>query len=137
MSDVVLLVGGGTGDPELLTLKAEAALRAARTVVADFEVGAMATAVSPHAEVVEVADAGAALIEIRAGRAPVVRLYVGDPWLHPDHHAERAALVDAGISCESIPGVSVEIGTATAAGRPLHHRLRTVVATLGAPVRDG
>jgi siroheme synthase len=131
MTEAVLLVGGGPGDPALLTLRAEVALARAATVVVDRSLEELARLTAPQA-MVELAapDAGALVDQVRRARPPVVRLYLGDPWLHPDHGAELAALTAAGVTTEPVPGISVAIGAATAAGRPLHHRRRSVVAVL-------
>lgn len=130
MTAPVLLVGGGPGDPDLLTLRAQAALEAAGTVVTDPALADLATAFAPLAQVIPADNAEAAVESLRSGRPPVVRLYLGDPWLHPAHGAEAAALAAAGVATEAVPGISVEIGTATAAGVPTHHRHHRVHATL-------
>lgn len=132
MSDagLVLLVGAGPGDADLLTLRAELALREAATVLADAAVAPLAGGTG--AEVVVVDDVAAAAVAelVRRARPPVVRLYRGDPWLHPQHAAERDALAAAGITTGAVPGVSVAVGTATAAGRPTHHRRVSVAARI-------
>lgn len=126
MSDPVLLVGGGPGDPELLTLRAEQVLAAASTVVVDGSIAHLASGLAA-----EVLLAGGDLVAIvRGARPPVVRLYRGDPWLHPAHAAERDALAAAGITTEAVPGIAVSIGTATAAGVPTHHRHVSVAARI-------
>jgi siroheme synthase len=134
----VLLVGGGPGDPSLLTLKAEQLLRSAGTVVVDEALVALAEAAAPGADVAPApAGAGDVVALVRAARPPVVRLYQGDPWLHPAHAAEQAALTAAGIATEAVPGISVAIGARTLAGDPLHHRHRSVVAVLTSEVGTG
>jgi siroheme synthase len=127
----VLLVGGGPGDPALLTLKAEQLLRGAATVVTDLALLDLARAGAPDAEIVVAPDDPRDLVAlVGQARPAVVRLYRGDPWLHPAHGPELAALTAAGVATEPVPGISVEIGTRTAAGDPLHHRRRSVVAVL-------
>jgi siroheme synthase len=131
MTAPVLLVGGGPGDPALLTLRAEQALRDAGTVLADAALVELARRMAPQAEVLLAPSGPHDLVALVQGaRGPVVRLYRGDPWLHPAHGAELAALDAAGVASEAVPGISVAIGTRTAAGDPLHHRGRTVVAVL-------
>jgi siroheme synthase len=131
MSAPVLLVGAGPGDPDLLTLRAELAIAGAATVLVDRDVAHLAEG---HDADVVVLDAGAAAAEVvaavRRARPPVVRLYRGDPWLHPAHAAERDALAAAGTTTEAVPGISVAVGTATAAGQPTHHRRVSVAARI-------
>lgn len=130
----VALVGGGPGDPGLLTLRAEAVLGSAGVVLADAGLVLLAQALAPG-EVVAVPErrpATAALLEAAArATRPVVRLYRGDPWLHPAHAAERAALLEAGIAAESIAGVAIEVAVPARAGVPVHVRRLAVACTLG------
>jgi uroporphyrin-III C-methyltransferase / precorrin-2 dehydrogenase / sirohydrochlorin ferrochelatase len=132
-ASVVTLVGGGPGDPELVTLAAEAALAAASCVVADEAVVALATALAPSAEVVAVVDGSVAVDTLLAarGRRAVVRLYRGDAWLHPGFTAERAALVAAGTTVEAVPGIAVEQAALAAAGVPAQVRQLAVTLTVG------
>jgi siroheme synthase len=129
----VMLAGAGPGDPDLLTLRTEAALAAARLVVADPALVPLATAFAPRADVVEAgADPEATAAGLAAASAgPAVRLYRGDPWLHPAYAAEAAALAARGVATEAIPGPPVETALAGAAGLALHHRPVSVTLTLG------
>lgn len=130
MNEAVLLVGAGPGDADLLTLRAELALGAAGSVLADAAVAPLAGGSGAAVVVVDGVAAEAVVELVRGARPPVVRLYRGDPWLHPAHAAERDALAAAGITTEAVPGVSVAVGTATAAGRPTHHRRSSVAARI-------
>jgi uroporphyrinogen III methyltransferase/synthase len=127
----VLLVGAGPGDPDLLTLRAEAALAAADLVVADATLVPLAAAFAPGADVVPAPADPRALAALVARAAVPVRLYRGDPWLHPAFAAESAALASGGVACEAVPGPPVEIARAGSAGVPLHHRPLAVTLTLG------
>lgn len=133
----VLLVGAGPGDPDLLTLRAEAALAEATLVVTDPVVAHLARAFAPRAEVLvsaaggpdrESIDRGApvdgdALASLvggpRAGHR-VVRLYRGDPWLHPAFAVESAILAAADVEHEVVPGPVAEIAPVAAAGIAVH-----------------
>lgn len=125
----VLLVGAGPGDPDLLTLRAEAVLATAAVVVTDAALVPLATAFAPRARVVAAPADLPALAA--AGAGALVRLYRGDPWLHPDHAGEAAKLAARGIPTESVPGPPVETALAGAAGVPVHHRPLAVTVTLG------
>ena len=127
----MLLVGAGPGDPDLLTLRAEAALAAATLVVVDPDVLPLAEAFARGASVVPAPADPAALVELVAPAVASVRLYRGDPWLHPAFAAESAALTARGVATEAVPGPPVETALAGAAGVPVHHRTLAVALTLG------
>jgi siroheme synthase len=146
----VELVGAGPGDPDLLTLRAEAALVAATFVVCDRAVARLARACAPDAIVTVSAaggpDAGSidlgatvdgdavALLTGAARRGErVVRLYRGDPWLHPAYAVESAILAGAGLEVVTVPGLAVELSVPTAAGIPVHHRPLAATVTVAAP----
>ena len=135
MSGFVSFVGSGPGDPELLTLKAVARLRAADAVLFDD---------LSSGPILEYAKAGADLVAVgkRAGRpspkqdhvsrllvdyaatgARVVRLKSGDPTIFGRLEEEIMALRAAGIPFEIIPGVTSATAAAAFAGIPLTRRL--------------
>jgi siroheme synthase len=126
----ILLVGAGPGDPDLLTLRAEAALAAARTVVSDASVADLARAWAPTATVHEAGRDPARTAALLTGIGPAVRLYRGDPWLHPDFAAEAAALTARGAAHEAVPGPPAALALAAGAGIAVHHRPRSVTVTL-------
>jgi siroheme synthase len=131
----VVLAGAGPGDPDLLTLRAEAALAAAGLVVTDPGLVPLAAAFAPRADVVAGGadpEATATMLAERRRRTAAVRLYRGDPWLHPLYAAEAAALARRGVATEAVPGSPVETALAGAAGLALHHRPVAVTLTLGA-----
>ena len=134
MKGKVYLVGGGPGDPELLTLKAAKILARAEIVLHDALVSR---------EVLSLAAAGAKLIDVgkRCGRKlltqeeinallvsyaqshqVVVRLKGGDPLLFGRAGEEIAALRQAGVACEIVPGITAGFGAAAAAGFSLTDR---------------
>jgi len=135
----IVLAGAGPGDPDLLTLRTEAALAGARLVVADADLVPLATAFAPRAAVVAAGpDPGATAAALAECEGPAVRIYRGDPWLHPAYAAEAAALAARGVATDAIPGPPVETALAGAAGLALHHRPVSVTLTLGPfDTRDG
>jgi uroporphyrin-III C-methyltransferase/precorrin-2 dehydrogenase/sirohydrochlorin ferrochelatase len=130
----VLLVGAGPGDPELLTLKAVRALKAADVILYDRLAG---TLVLEHARrEVELIPVGKAkgehsvpqgkiqemMIErARAGQT-VVRLKGGDPLVFGRAGEEISALREAGIEVEIIPGITAGLAAAASLQIPLTHR---------------
>ena len=130
----VLLVGAGPGDPELLTMKAVRALKAADVIFYDRLVGeGVLDHARREAELVQVGKAkgahsmpqdeiNALLIEhARAGQT-VVRLKGGDPFIFGRGGEELDALREAQIEVEIIPGVTAGIAAAASLQVPLTHR---------------
>ena len=133
----VVLVGGGPGDPGLLTVAGLEAVRTADVLVCDrLAPLAVLQQVRPGAEVVDVAKIprGAftsqerineLLVEHgRAGRR-VVRLKGGDNFVFGRGGEEWQACAAAGIPVRVIPGVSSAIAGPALAGIPLTHRQLT------------
>src|SRR6185437_15718854 len=149
VSGFVCFVSAGPGDPELLTLKAAARLRAADVVLYDdLASGA----------ILDLARSGARLVSVgkRAGRpsarqehvsrllveyattgAAVVRLKSGDAGIFGRLEEEIDALRAAGIAYEIIPGGTAACAAAAIAGLPLTRRYtaRRVQFITGADVR--
>ncbi len=133
-SGLVVLVGAGPGDPDLLTLKAARALSEADVVVHDGLVddGVLAI-INPKARLISVAKQrsrhsvpqdgiNAILIaEAQAGHT-VVRLKGGDPFIFGRGGEEVEACRAAGVAVSVIPGVSAALGCAAEAMLPLTHR---------------
>ncbi|MGQ4513602.1 uroporphyrinogen-III C-methyltransferase [Streptomyces sp. DW26H14] len=130
----VALVGGGPGDPDLITVRGRRLLAAADVVIAD-RLGPrdLLDELPPHVEVIDAAKIpygramaqeaiNAALVEhARAGRN-VVRLKGGDPFVFGRGMEEAQALAEAGIACTVVPGISSTISVPGAAGIPVTHR---------------
>lgn len=130
----VILVGAGPGAPDLLTLRAVAALSAADVVVHDGLVDSGVFAyVPPRAQRISVAkkrdrhtmaqeDINALLVAFARAGQTVVRLKGGDPFIFGRGGEEVEACYAAGVPVEVIPGVSAALGAAAMAQLPLTHR---------------
>ncbi|MFI1865154.1 uroporphyrinogen-III C-methyltransferase [Streptomyces jumonjinensis] len=130
----VALVGGGPGDPDLITVRGRRLLAEADVVIAD-RLGPrdLLAELPPQVEVIDAAKIpygrfmaqeaiNAALIEhAKAGKA-VVRLKGGDPFVFGRGMEEAEALAAAGIPCTVVPGISSSISVPAAAGIPVTHR---------------
>jgi uroporphyrinogen III methyltransferase/synthase len=130
----VYLVGAGPGNPGLLTLRAIECLAQADLVLYDKLVpprmlehapaAAECVCVTELAEhhVERYAPVQRTLIEAARQGRRVVRLKGGDPFLFGRGAEEAAALREAGIPYEVVPGVTAALGAAACAGIPLTHR---------------
>jgi uroporphyrin-III C-methyltransferase len=130
----VILVGAGPGAPDLLTVRAVAALGMADVVVHDGLIdGGVFSYVRPDAQRISVAkkrdrhtmpqeDINALLIAFARAGQVVIRLKGGDPFIFGRGGEEVAACRAAGVDVEVIPGVSSALGSAAAALIPLTHR---------------
>ncbi|GGR20680.1 uroporphyrinogen-III C-methyltransferase [Streptomyces netropsis] len=130
----VALVGGGPGDPDLITVRGRRLLAEADVVIAD-RLGPrdLLDELPPHVEVIDAAKIpygrfmaqeaiNNALIEhAKAGKA-VVRLKGGDPYVFGRGMEEVQALAEHGITCTVVPGISSSISVPAAAGIPVTHR---------------
>jgi uroporphyrin-III C-methyltransferase len=124
----VSLVGAGPGDPELITMRGLARVRAcevlvydrlvAREIVEEAPIGSLRIARDGLAQ----ADINALLVAHgRRGRR-VVRLKGGDPFVFGRGGEEALALVRAGVPFEVVPGVSSIAAVPESAGIPVTHR---------------
>ena len=130
----VHLVGAGPGDPELLTLKALRAIRAASVLLVDDLVGdGVLRHARKSARVVHVGKRGGcastpqAFIEkLMAAEAlkgeRVVRLKGGDPLLFGRGGEEVEHLRALGIRVEVVNGITSGLAAVTSLGVPLTHR---------------
>jgi uroporphyrin-III C-methyltransferase/precorrin-2 dehydrogenase/sirohydrochlorin ferrochelatase len=133
MTGRVSLVGGGPGDPELLTLKAIKRLEAADLVLYDALIDPETLRFAPQARRFFVGKrAGRPAIsqdainrlmirEARRGRQ-IVRLKCGDPFVFGRGGEEALALAAAGVECEIVPGISSAIAAPLLSGIPVTHR---------------
>ncbi|MFF6994106.1 uroporphyrinogen-III C-methyltransferase [Streptomyces sp. NPDC008313] len=130
----VALVGGGPGDPDLITVRGRRLLAEADVVIAD-RLGPrdLLAELPPHVEVIDAAKipygrfmAQEAINNALIGHAKqgksVVRLKGGDPFVFGRGMEEAQALAEAGIACTVVPGISSSISVPGAAGIPVTHR---------------
>lgn len=121
----VWLVGAGPGDPDLLTVKASRLIRSAQVVLHDDLVPPAILELAPDVQVVNVGkrcgmksitqeEVNHLMIHhARQGRR-VVRLKSGDPLVFGRAAEEMAALTDAGIDFEVVPGITAAFAAAAA-----------------------
>jgi uroporphyrin-III C-methyltransferase/precorrin-2 dehydrogenase/sirohydrochlorin ferrochelatase len=130
----VALVGGGPGDPELITVRGRRLLSLADVVVVD-RLGPMQLLdeLPPHVRVVDAAKIpygraasqeviNATLIEEAKAGKFVVRLKGGDPYLFGRGFEELLACAEAGVPVTIVPGVTSAFGVPAVAGVPVTHR---------------
>lgn len=130
----VALVGGGPGDPELITVRGRRLLAHADVVVADrLAPQELLAELSPDVEVIDAAKipygramAQDAINDVLIARAKegkfVVRLKGGDPFVFARGYEEVIACADAGIPVTVVPGVTSAIAVPALAGVPVTHR---------------
>jgi uroporphyrin-III C-methyltransferase len=130
----VHLVGGGPGDPGLITARGLELLRRAEVVVHDRLVSpALLEEARADAELVDVGkgrghtllsqeEISRLLVERALAGRTVVRLKGGDPFVFGRGSEELAVCRAAGVACEVVPGVSSAIAGPAAAGIPVTAR---------------
>jgi uroporphyrin-III C-methyltransferase len=130
----VVLVGGGPGDPGLITVRGQHAVAQADVVVADhLAPQELLASLPPDVEVIDASklprgrsmaqeQINALLVEHALAGRRVVRLKGGDPFVFGRGMEELAACVAAGIPVEVVPGVTSAIGVPALAGIPVTHR---------------
>jgi uroporphyrin-III C-methyltransferase / precorrin-2 dehydrogenase / sirohydrochlorin ferrochelatase len=130
----VALVGGGPGDPGLITVRGRQLLAEADVVVADrLAPLALLDELRPDVEIIDAAkiprgramaqeEINALLIErARTGRF-VLRLKGGDPFVFGRGGEEALACLRAGVPILVVPGVTSVVAAPEAAGIPITHR---------------
>lgn len=130
----VALVGGGPGDPDLITVRGRRLLAQADVVVADRLAPAELLAdLGSHVEVIDAAkipygramaqqEINRVLIERAQQGKFVVRLKGGDPFVFARGYEEVLACAEAGVPVTVVPGVTSAISVPAAAGVPVTHR---------------
>ena len=130
----VWMVGGGPGDPGLVTLHALNALQQADIIIYDALVDqSLLRWTRAHAKVEYAGKRGGKpspkqrdishrLIELSRQHKRVLRLKGGDPFVFGRGGEEAQTLVQAGTKLRIIPGISAGIGGLAYAGIPVTHR---------------
>lgn len=130
----VALVGGGPGDPGLITVRGRRLLSRADVVVADrLAPQPLLEELPSHVEVIDASKIpygramqqeriNATLVEAaRAGKF-VVRLKGGDSYVFGRGFEELAACAAAGVAVAVVPGISSALAVPALAGVPVTHR---------------
>lgn len=128
----VTLVGGGPGDPDLLTLAGLRVLQSADIILTDHLAPDVTSLVNgteivnvgktPHGPATPQEEINNLLIaHARAGRH-AVRLKGGDPFVFGRGGEEFLACADAGVAVSLVPGVSSAVAAPELAGIPVTHR---------------
>lgn len=134
MSGKVYLVGAGPGEKDLITVKGKRLLEACSVVVYDSLVSEqLLWSVKEDCERIYVGkrngkhsaeqqEINAVLVEKALAGKMVVRLKGGDPFVFGRGGEEIEALRKAGISYETVPGVTSAVSVPASAGIPVTHR---------------
>ncbi len=130
----VALVGGGPGDPGLITVRGRQLLAQADVVVADrLAPRALLDELAPDVELIDAAKvpygrslSQEAINEVLIDRARqgkfVVRLKGGDPFVFGRGGEEMIACAQAGIPVLVVPGITSAVAVPASAGVPVTHR---------------
>lgn len=134
MSGKVYLVGGGPGDPKLLTMRAHELLLTADLVVIDALISLEIRSLVPTStRIIEAGkrasrhtlpqeEINALLVGEAKKGSNIVRLKGGDPFVFGRGGEEAEELRDAGVEFEIVPGISSAIAGPAYAGIPVTHR---------------
>jgi len=130
----VVLIGGGPGDGDLITVRGRRALLSADVVVHDRlaptdllaildpDVEVIDAGKSPNAHALSQDEINALIVERAQRGLRVARLKGGDPFVLGRGSEEVLACADAGIPVEVVPGVTSAVAAPAAAGIPVTHR---------------
>ena len=130
----VALVGGGPGDPELITIRGRRLVADADVVVVDRlaprellssladDVEVIDCGKSPHRQNLSQDEINKVLIDRALAGKRVVRLKGGDPFVFGRGGEEWLACVAAGVPVTVVPGISSALAGPAVAGIPLTHR---------------
>src|SRR5690349_8417124 len=130
----VVLVGGGPGDPELMTVAGRKALMEADVVVADrlaprellgelpADVELIDVAKLPRGRSAQQEEINRVIVERALAGKRVVRFKGGDNFVYGRGYEEVIACREAGVPVTVIPGLSSPVAVPAIAGIPVTHR---------------
>ena len=130
----VALVGGGPGDPELITVRGRRLVASADVIVVDRlaprdllddlpdDVEVIDCGKSAHRHNLTQDEINATLVDRARQGKRVVRLKGGDPFVFGRGGEEFLACVAAGVPVTVVPGISSALAAPAAADIPLTHR---------------
>jgi uroporphyrin-III C-methyltransferase/precorrin-2 dehydrogenase/sirohydrochlorin ferrochelatase len=130
----VVLVGGGPGDPELVTVAARRALSEADVVVTDrLAPRELLGELSPDVELIDVTklprgraasqdEINRVIVDRALAGKRVVRFKGGDSFVYGRGYEEALACDEAGVPWTVIPGLTSAISVPAVAGIPVTHR---------------
>ncbi|HEX6449904.1 MAG TPA: uroporphyrinogen-III C-methyltransferase [Trebonia sp.] len=130
----VALIGGGPGDPGLITVRGRQLLAEADVVVTDRlaprellaelppDVLIIDAAKIPYGRAMSQDDINETLVTHAKDGKFVVRLKGGDPFVFGRGGEEMLACLRAGVPVTVVPGVTSAIGVPTSTGLPVTHR---------------
>ena len=130
----VYLVGGGPGDPELLTIKALQTMQMADVIVYDYLISQpILDLCRKDAQMISVGKKAGnhtmpqnkineLLVELALEGKVVCRLKGGDPYIYGRGGEEAQLLAKHGIAYKVIPGITAAAACSASSGIPLTHR---------------
>ncbi|MEV0796961.1 uroporphyrinogen-III C-methyltransferase [Kribbella sp. NPDC050281] len=130
----VYLVGGGPGDPDLITVRGRRLLAEADVVVADRlapqqlldelppDVELFDAAKLPRGRAAQQEEINRILVDRGQQGKVVVRLKGGDPYVFGRGFEEALACAEAGVPWTVVPGITSSISVPAVSGIPVTHR---------------
>ncbi|TCC49683.1 uroporphyrinogen-III C-methyltransferase [Kribbella capetownensis] len=130
----VYLVGGGPGDPDLITVRGRRLLAEADVVVADRlapqqlldelhpDVELFDAAKLPRGRAAQQEEINRILVDRGQQGKVVVRLKGGDPYVFGRGFEEALACAEAGVRWTVVPGITSSISVPAVSGIPVTHR---------------
>ncbi len=146
----VFLVGGGPGDPGMITLRAVECLGLADVILYDYLVNPkILRHATPAAERICLGrhgqgrvwpqeDINQRLVDLARQGKTIVRLKGGDPAVFARGAEEAEFLASHGVAFEIVPGITAALAAGSCAGIPITHRdMSSAVALITGQERPG